>query len=106
MEMNAASCRNPGYTRRNAPGCQGGTVATTCCSNHASVCCSASFVTAVGAARVSTGPPISVIDRGCAASPRAAISETAATTAGAGWHTATTCVSGPMCCRNVITCSM
>ena len=52
-------------------------------------CCAfASSVTAVGAARVSTGPPISVMERGCARIPRVAISATAATTAGAGWHTA------------------
>ena len=60
----------------------------------------ASLVTTVGAARVSTGPPISVMLRGCAGSLSAAMSETAATTAGAGWHTATTCVSGPRCCRS------
>ena len=51
--------------------------------------------TAVGLLRASIGPPIIVIVRGVA-SPREAISETAASTGTVGWQTEITFTSGPM----------
>ena len=76
--MKPASCRKPGYTFRPAPGYIIGTVTTTFCSNQACGRSVASVLTAVGASRVSIGPPIivSVLGRhGCLS---ALISATAA----------------------------
>ena len=58
--MNPASCRKPGYTRRPAPGYSAGTVAMTFCANQLCGRSVASVLTAVGALRVSIGPPIMV----------------------------------------------
>ena len=59
-------------------------------SNHHSGWRVARLLTAVGDSRVSIGPPIIVIERG-SGSPRAAISEIAASTGTVGWHTLITC---------------
>src|SRR3546814_17993430 len=58
-------------------------------SNHHSGFSVARLLTAVGDSRVSIGPPIITSERGVA-SPRAAISDTAARTGTVGWQTLTT----------------
>ena len=62
----------------------------------------ASSLTLVGLTRVSIGPAISVMERGCAGLPACAITATAASTATQGWHTASTCAPGPIASRNLI----
>ena len=65
-------------------------------SNHHSGFCVARLFTAVGDSRVSIGPPIITSERGVV-SPRAAISDTAASTGTVGWHTLITCrLSAPI----------
>ena len=49
----------------------------------------------VGLIRVSIGPAISVMLRGCAALSSSAMSATAASTGTQGWQTPTTCEPGP-----------
>lgn len=59
--------------------------------------------TAVGATRVSIGPPIRVIVRGWHGSLSAAIIATAASVGTQGWHTASTWLAGPSSRRKRIT---
>ncbi len=63
----------------------------------------AKSLTLVGLMRVSIGPAIKVMLRGCAASPSSAINAAAARTGTQGWQTATTWEPGPITCRNLIT---
>ena len=67
-----------------------------------SACDLASSFTLVGLTRVSIGPAISVMLRGCAGLPFCAITAAAASTATQGWQTATTCAPGPITSRNWI----
>ena len=55
----------------------------------------ASSLTLVGLTRVSIGPAISVIERGCAGWLPCAITLAATSAATQGWHTATMCAPGP-----------
>ena len=57
---------------------------------------SASSLTLVGLARVSIGPAISVMLRGCGGSPASAMTAAAASPATAGWQTATMWLPGPI----------
>src|SRR3546814_3103937 len=77
-------------TRGPRPGELAGTVWMTLLSNQHSGFSVARLLTAVGDSRVSIGPPIITSERGVA-SPRAAISDTAASTGTVGWQTLTTC---------------
>jgi hypothetical protein len=61
-------------------------------------------VTSVGAASGSMGPPMSVIERGCASGRAAARRAAATSTRGAGWQTATTWRSGPSASMKPWTC--
>ena len=56
----------------------------------------ASSLTLVGLMRVSMGPAISVMLRGCAGLPDWAMTAAAASTCTHGWQTATTWVGEPM----------
>src|SRR3546814_14779882 len=86
--MKPASCRKPGYTRRPAPGYQAGTVAMTFSWNHAWGRVVACWLTAVGALRVSIGPPIIVSVRGRHLCFDAAMIAAAASQGTDGWHPA------------------
>ena len=56
---------------------------------------SASWLVTVGDSRASIGEPMKVMVAGRLSSLSSLISEAAASTAGPGWHTATTCGRGP-----------
>src|SRR6202011_4623404 len=89
MHMNAVSCTNPGYTRRNAPGKRNGTMLIKFRSNDSIECEFASVLTLPGLMRASMGAAIKVRLRGAAGLRDSAITATAARTAGArrGTHT-------------------
>ena len=80
------------------PGCGNGTFMMVLRRNQSVPRASASLLTAVGASRVSIGPPISVIVSGRSGSRSSDISATAASTGTDGWHTAMTCAPGPRWC--------
>jgi len=96
MPKNALSWTKPGYTRRPWPACGSGTWLIRFFSNHSMGLLVASTLTPVGLTRQSTGPAISVRLRGWAGSSSSAIRAVAASAATHGWHTAITCVPGPM----------
>src|SRR5262249_36420177 len=83
-----------------------GTVAIRFCSNHSIGLELASAFTLVGLTRVSIGPAINVMLRGCAALPACAITAVATSTATQGWHTATTWAPGPIASRKRIKCAI
>ena len=97
MFTNADTCRNPGYTRRPAPGCGHGTVEITLRSNQLSGLLHARSFTEVGLMRVSIGPAMSVALRAGGTFPPCAITASAASTGTAGWQTAITWTRGPRC---------
>ena len=72
------------------PGLGNGTLVMTLCRNHWMPRRPASVLTAVGLTRVSIGPPINVMEIGTYGSSSASMTETAAMTGTAGWHTANT----------------
>src|SRR3546814_16618399 len=88
IDMKPASWRKPGYTCRPPPAYLIGTVAITFCSNRACGRCVASVLTAVGALRVSIGPPIIVSVFGRQGLRSALISAVAARHGTEGWQTA------------------
>ncbi len=86
MATKPVCCKKPGYTRRPAPGCGGGTVYTTLFSNHSNDLLVAVELTIVGLLRASIGPPIMVMVLGVT-SPFEAIREIAPNTGTVGWQT-------------------
>ena len=96
MAMKAETCMKPGYTRRPAPLCRFGTVAMRFFSNQSIGLEVASAFTPVGLMRQSTGPAISVMLRGAAASRVCAITPAAMSACTAGWQTARMCDPSPM----------
>ena len=64
----------------------------------------ASSLTLVGLTRVSIGPAISVMLRGCAVLPDWAMTAAAASTCTQGWQTATTCARSPSVSSQLMRC--
>jgi hypothetical protein len=90
---------------RNAPPWRNGTRAIRFFSNQSIDLELASSFTLVGLTRVSIGPAIRVMLRGCAGFWLCAITATASSTATQGWQTASTWAPSPITSMNLIRCS-
>src|SRR5579862_4852871 len=96
MDTNAASCMNPGYTRRNAPANGNGTRLIRLWLNHPIGFEVARVLIDVGLIRASIGAAMRVRLRGVAGLSDSAMRATAASAAGPGWQTAIACAPGPI----------